>query len=379
VEYAVKLAEYAEVRRLALTHHDPLRDDDSVDRMLHEIRARLRARSSTLDVFAAMEGQIVELEQRPIKRKLRAQEFRATTWLQPALSERWVLLGIADASMAALLSEAIRAEGIQAQFFSNIDEVKFDSEHGPSVIILEKNGSRVDGLQACRAIRHLASDQVPVIMIATETDVAAGAAAGVTDWLVNPFTESYARTKIRAWVLRTECRWIRANIPENEDQRIASLQLLNILDTAPEERFDRLTRLAAALFHVPMASISFVDRNRQWLKSRVGCDDSDTARDASFCAHVVHSREPLVVSDTFQDLRFADNPLVTREPRIRFYAGHPLILADGSCIDTFCLLDTRPRTLNRSDLERLHDLANLALRELSPLPPTRSRSSTISQ
>jgi phosphoribosyl 1,2-cyclic phosphodiesterase/CheY-like chemotaxis protein len=364
-EYAVKLAECARVRRLALTHHDPLRDDESVDRMLHEIRTRLRATSSALDVFAAMEGETVELESRAVQeRKVGVQEFQAMTRLRPALSERWVLLGIADANMAAVLSEAIRAEGIRAQFFSNVDEVELNGEHCPSVIILEQDDARVDGLETCRAIRDLASDHVPVVMIASEANMAAGAAAGVTDWLISPFTESYARTKIRAWVLRTECRWIRANIPDHEERRLASLQLLNILDTEPEERFDRLTRLAAALFHVPMSSLSLVDRDRQWFKSQVGCSHADTARDASFCAHVVHSREPLVVSDTFQDLRFADNPLVTHEPRIRFYAGYPLILADGSCVGTFCLLDTRPRMLERSDLERLHDLADLALREL---------------
>jgi phosphoribosyl 1,2-cyclic phosphodiesterase/CheY-like chemotaxis protein len=365
VEYAVKLGETARVKRLALTHHDPLRDDDSVDRMLHEIRTALRARSSTLEVFAAMEGEIVEVEPRPQARRVGVQEFQAMTWLQPALSERWVLLGITDASMAAMLSEAIRAEGIRPQFFADIDEVKrLDGERGPSVVMLEHNKSRANGLETCRAIRNLTGDAVPVVMIATEANMAAGAAAGVTDWLVDPFTESYARTKIRAWVLRTECRWIRAAIPDDEDQRIASLQLLNILDTVPEERFDRLTRVAAALFHVPMSSISFVDRDRQWFKSKVGWGRGDTSRDASFCSHVVHTREPLVVPDTFQDLRFADNPLVTQEPRIRFYAGYPLILADGNCVGTFCLLDVRPRTLGPSDLERLRDLADLVLREL---------------
>jgi phosphoribosyl 1,2-cyclic phosphodiesterase/CheY-like chemotaxis protein len=365
VEYAVKLGETARVKRLALTHHDPLRDDDSVDRMLHEIRTALRARSSTLEVFAAMEGEIVEVEPCSQARKVGVQEFQAMTWLQPALSERWVLLGITDASMAAMLSEAIRAEGIRPQFFADIDEVKrLDGERGPSVVMLEHNKSRANGLETCRAIRNLTGDAVPVVMIATEANMAAGTAAGVTDWLVDPFTESYARTKIRAWVLRTECRWIRAAIPDDEDQRIASLQLLNILDTVPEERFDRLTRVAAALFHVPMSSISFVDRDRQWFKSQVGWDRNDTSRDASFCSYVVHTREPLVVPDTFQDLRFADNPLVTQEPRIRFYAGHPLILADGKCVGTFCLLDVRPRTLGPSDLERLRDLADLVLREL---------------
>ena len=186
----------------------------------------------------------------------------------------------------------------------------------------------------------------------------------ISDWLIKPFTSSYARTKIRAWVLRTECRWIRAPVPDDEERRIASLRELKILDTEPEERFDRITRLAAALFHVPMAIISLVDEDRQWFKSCIGLNAKETPRDAAFCAHVVYSREPIVVSDAFQDVRFADNPVVTNEPRIRFYAGYPLNLDDGSCIGTLCLLDTRPRTLEGPDLERLHDLADIALREI---------------
>jgi GAF domain-containing protein len=134
---------------------------------------------------------------------------------------------------------------------------------------------------------------------------------------------------------------MRAAIPDDEEQRIASLRRLRILDTEPEERFNRVTRLAAALFDVPMALISLVDENRQWFKPCVGLNAKETPRDAAFCAHVVYSREPMIVTDTFQDARFADNPLVINERRIRFYAGYPLILDDGSCIGTLCLLDTR--------------------------------------
>jgi GAF domain-containing protein len=205
-------------------------------------------------------------------------------------------------------------------------------------------------------------------MIAAQEDAGAGAAAGVSDWLIRPFSASYARTKIRAWVLRTECRWIRAAIPDDEGRRIAALRELRILDTEPEERFDRVTRLAAALFEVPMALISLVDENRQWFKSCLGLTAQETPRDAAFCAHVVYSREPMIVPDTFKDARFADNPLVINEPRIRFYAGYPLILDDGSCIGTLCLFDTRPRILEDPDFERLHDLADIALREILSLP-----------
>jgi GAF domain-containing protein len=118
---------------------------------------------------------------------------------------------------------------------------------------------------------------------------------------------------------------------------------------------------------VPMAMISLIDEDRQWFKSCVGVSTRENPRDVSFCAHVVFSREPMIVADAFQDMRFADNPLVINEPRIRFYAGYPLILDDGSCIGTLCLLDTRPRTLDGPDLERLHDLADIAVQEIRNL------------
>jgi CheY-like chemotaxis protein len=292
-------------------------------------------------------------------------QFSAAAPIEPALAERSVLLGVADPSMAAVLSEAIRAEGIRFNFFSAIDEArKLISKDCPSLVILEHDKARVDGMANCRAIRQIKDHETPVVMVAAQEDPGVEAATGVSDWLIKPFTSSYARTKIRAWVLRTECRWIRATIPDDEERRIASLRELKILDTEPEERFDRITRLAAALFNVPMAVISLVDEDRQWFKSCLGLNAKETPRDAAFCAHVVYSREPMIVPDAFQDVRFADNPVVINEPRIRFYAGYPLMLDDGSCIGTLCLLDTRPRTLEGPDLERLHDLADLALREI---------------
>jgi CheY-like chemotaxis protein len=284
--------------------------------------------------------------------------------MKSAMAERSILLGDADPDLAAGLSEVIRAEGIRFDFFSAIDEARsLISTNRPSLVILEHNEAGVDGIATCRALRQIEDDETPVIMVAAQEDPAA--ASFVSDWLIKPFTSSYARTKIRAWVLRTECRWIRAAIPDDEERRIVSLRDLNILDTEPEERFDRITRIAAALFDVPMAFISLVDENRQWFKSCMGSNAKETPRDAAFCAHVVYNREPMIVSDAFQDVRFADNPLVLNEPRIRFYAGYPLMLDDGSCIGTLCLLDTRPRTLEDSDLERLHDLADMVLGEIN--------------
>src|SRR5690606_34320077 len=142
------------------------------------------------------------------------------------------------------------------------------------------------------------------------------------------------------------------------------LQSLKLLDTAPEERFDRLTRLARRLFDVPIALVSLVDTNRQWFKSSAGLDASETPREVSFCGHAILQDEILEVCDAERDERFHDNPLVTDAPGIRFYAGHPLGLDDGSKLGTLCLLDTRPRKLNDEERELLRDLARLAEQEM---------------
>lgn len=155
-----------------------------------------------------------------------------------------------------------------------------------------------------------------------------------------------------------------AEIPLDEPRRLDALYALNILDTAAEERFDRVTRLVRRTFKAPIALVTLVDAERQWFKSREGLDISETSRDISFCAHVVHSGEALVVPDTCRDSRFADNPLVTAEPHIRFYAGCPLHSSEGYCLGTLCLMDTEPRTFEGEELVCLTDLAKLVEQQL---------------
>lgn len=152
--------------------------------------------------------------------------------------------------------------------------------------------------------------------------------------------------------------------PDDEAARLKNLHSLKLLDTAPEERFDRLTRLARRLFDVPIALVSLVDANRQWFKSSAGLDASETPREISFCGHAILQDQILEICDAEQDERFHDNPLVTDKPGIRFYAGHPLGLEDGSKLGTLCLLDTRPRKLNDEERELLRDLAGMAEQEM---------------
>lgn len=153
--------------------------------------------------------------------------------------------------------------------------------------------------------------------------------------------------------------------PEQELKRLDALKALHLLDTDPEERFDRLTRLAKRLFGVPVALVSLIDFNRQWFKSNQGLSAQETPRDISFCGHAILGNDVLVVPDTLLDKRFHDNPLVVNDPKIRFYAGVPLQVPNGSKLGTLCLIDRDPRSMSHEDLELLRDLGHMAERELA--------------
>lgn len=154
------------------------------------------------------------------------------------------------------------------------------------------------------------------------------------------------------------------DLPPDEALRLATLRSLNILDTPAEERFDRLTRLAKRLFGVPIVLISLVDAHRQWFKSCMGLSASETPREVSFCGHAILADEIFLIPDATQDPRFADNPLVTGAPAIRFYAGAPLKSAQGHNLGTLCLISPQPRTMDALEMQMLQDLAQLVVVEL---------------
>ncbi|EKU24438.1 sensor domain-containing phosphodiesterase [Xanthomonas graminis] len=146
----------------------------------------------------------------------------------------------------------------------------------------------------------------------------------------------------------------------DESTRLATLRELCLLDTPPDRVFDLITQLASRTLRTPIALVSLIDEQRQWFKSRVGLDAPQTPRSQAFCAHAIHSTELLVVADARQDPRFRDNPLVTGPPFIRFYAGAPLMLADGTGLGTLCVIDSEPRSEfdapSRHTLQQLRDL-----------------------
>jgi GAF domain-containing protein len=156
-----------------------------------------------------------------------------------------------------------------------------------------------------------------------------------------------------------------ASIPDNEAERLAALHALLILDTPPEQRFDKIAAFAASEFAVPVVLITLLDAERQWFKARVGTPVCETGRDVSLCSHAILQPEIMVVPDTHADPRFADNPLVTGDMNVRFYAGAPLTLASGLRLGTLCLIDHSPRTLDAMELGILGTLRDLVVMELN--------------
>lgn len=153
-------------------------------------------------------------------------------------------------------------------------------------------------------------------------------------------------------------------LPAREDARLAALESYDILDTAREQAYDDFTTLAAQICGTPIAIISLVDRGRQWFKSALGLDAVQTPREQAFCAHAIVENKTLIVGDAAEDTRFHDNPLVVGSPNIRFYAGAPLVTAEGHGLGTLCVIDRVPRQLSASQTLALEALSRQLMTHL---------------
>ncbi len=153
--------------------------------------------------------------------------------------------------------------------------------------------------------------------------------------------------------------------PTNEEDRVGALYAYNILDTLPEKAYDDIVFIASSICDTPIALVSLVDSDRQWFKARLGIDAAQTPRNISFCSHaIVEPKKLLIVEDACRDSRFADNPLVLQEPKIRFYAGAPLITSEGHALGTLCVIDNKPRHLSEKQQEMLRGLSRQVVAQL---------------
>jgi len=375
IEYAVDMAIDAGVRQVSLFHHDPSRNDEAVDKLLAIARKRAKDAGSALIVSAAAEGDVIELSKPEDEAKFAP--FLPSSLVNPGgdIAEELVLTSACGEGDCALLAAAAKADGIPNWSELSVEALKIAVRSGtPSLIFIGDHEPGVDPVDICRELRALQTpgdQQVPIIIVTDQAsvDIERGEAAGVTDWLTRPFSTQYARSRMRAWLLRSMLRWRKAALPYDEETRIAAVERLGLLDTEAEERFDRHTRIAAAALDAPIALLTLVDRDRQWFKSHQGFDFSETPRDIGFCSHAILDDEPLVVTDALHDDRFAENPAVVGDPRVRFYAGVPLHAADGSRVGALCVVDNKPRSLSGAQMKMLQDIARLVEEELAQEPP----------
>ena len=371
IEYAVDVAMAANVRKLALYHHDPTRSDEAVDQLISAARERVARAADHLSVVGAAEGSVIELRRAADATK--TAPFLPSSLVKPArsISEELVLMAGVPANDRAILTAAAKADGIPSVAEVVIEKLKEAVQGGhPSLIFL--GDALPDPVALCAEIRALPgedSKETPIIIVADQSQVPVddnSEPAGVTDWLTRPYSLQYARSRMRAWLMRSMLRWRKAALPPDEEARLAAVYRLGLLDTDAEERFDRHARIAAAAFGAPIALVTLIDRERQWYKAHYGFDFSETSRDMGFCSHAILQSDALVVNDALQDDRFADNPVVIGAPHVRFYAGIPLHAADGARVGAFCIVDRKPRSLSAAQLRMLNDIARLIEEELKP-------------
>jgi type IV pilus assembly protein PilB len=243
----------------------------------------------------------------------------------------------------------------------------------PDALVVGLKLPILDGRQVVHAARTVVGlVDMPIIVIAPEgsesqtTDLLS---QGVDDVLYEPLDAGRFRARITA-VMRSRGLWseteevMRPLIPQDEAERLVEFRLSAAVDAAPEERFDKITRMAQKVFAVPFAGVSFVEGDRQWFKSRQGLPIGESSRDLSFCGHAITGTEIFVVEDAALDPRFAQNPLVLEEPHIRFYAGQPVRGPGGHNVGTLCIMDKNPREFSDDDRETLRDLGEMVDKEL---------------
>ena len=335
--------------RLVLYHHDPQRDDDGVDDLLRRARALAASDGTVLQVDAAAEGSVLEV--RGVGRP-RAQAAGGAATVVPAMRDLAVGVAVAtsDPELETAVDAAAIAEGLTVRPLAG--------DLSDAVVVLD-----VDDDSASRSVDGSAG-----VLGVTRRAIPSFSAAGITDWIVLPASIAHIRTKLRAAVLRKACRWLAAPVAPDEEHRLAALHRLGMLDTPREGRFNRFVEQAREVTATPIALVSLVDSDRQWFKATAGLDAMESHRDESFCAHAILGPDPLQVPDALEDPRFADNPAVAGPLRVRFYAGVPLALADGSRVGTLCVADHRPRLLDDRQLEALCHLADLVVAELQTTP-----------
>ncbi len=283
------------------------------------------------------------------------------------------VLAVADAAALEFLRGTLAEGGVAATDAPNGQmAIALVASQQPDLLVVGPPSSGLDVAGLIHLVRGVLGmrDLQVLAVVASEEEADPLLEAGADDFLALPLRATSARARLKS-VLRRQDRWsepeevMRPRAPADEADRLADLRATGVLDTPPEEGFDRLTRKAAEYFGVPVCMVSLVDADRQWWKSHYGTDSTGTPRDVSFCGHAILEDEIFVVEDAYLDARFADNPLVTGEDQVRFYAGYPLKGPGGHRVGSFCIVDHQPRAFTEADAQVLKELGQEVEAELA--------------
>ncbi len=278
-----------------------------------------------------------------------------------------ILVAVSDPMWRAVLEGALTSCRAQVSYVhSGLDVLTRVAAQAPDVLLTTADLSGLNAEHVVRSIRTvIQATNVAILAILPSHDVATAEAmmsAGADDVLRPPIDAVQLRARVEAMFLRDHL-WsktadvMKPPVPVREPERIAALHATGLLDTPAEERFDRITQEVTESFGVPMSVISLVDSDRQWFKSKQGLLADQTHRDISFCGHAINYDGVFVVEDAYLDPRFSENPLVTGDPNVRFYAGAPIKSPDGHKIGTLCVLDHAPHQFTDEERSKLASLA----------------------
>ncbi|WP_306250849.1 GAF domain-containing protein [Parvularcula sp. IMCC14364] len=375
-EYAYRMAQYADVKKLMFTHHDPLRTDKQIDAIVKSVHKRvggknkIKAEAATQGTMIGIKGNSQTNKIQPVSVKpVRDSEVDAFSRPLTALMTHAVLLNFGTPAEVKTVTDILKTDSIKMIIAKTADEIKEAIAAQPvSLFVADMDLELFDLDDVVGAIRNrvdTGGSAVPVIAISSEENCTETQPEELRDWIIKPFSIEYLRTRIRAALLQQAGKWVRAPLIKGEEARLAEIQRFGFMSKRNEERYDRITRLVSSYFDAPICLITAVDLETQVFMSKTGTAVEQTSRDQSFCAHAILKREVMIVPDTLQDERFAENPMVLSEPKVRFYAGVPVCMPSGHAIGTLCILDTQPRELSEKQINDLRDFAAMVEHELA--------------
>lgn len=291
---------------------------------------------------------------------------------KPLTAASEALVAVLDPVWRIVLEQALKESDYDVTVVSGgVEALARVAKKKPQVLIAATNLPDLDGIRLIDGIRRvIGATDLPIFAFGeSAADLNKALEAGADDVLQPPIDVVTVAARVRN-VLQRRTGWsdptevMKPPIPANEVERLEALRKTALLDTAPEEKFDRFTRKAQELFNVPMSKITLVDSDRQWFKSQQGMPLNETSRDISFCGHGINNDDLFIVPDATLDARFSLNPLVTEDPNVRFYAGYPIAAPGGEKIGMFCILDHKPRELTDEEKEKLRELGRQVTEEV---------------